>query len=122
MTSEPEPPLSAVLDIMTSKGHDVIMTEVLNVADAKRRFSELIERVQRGERFVVSRRGKPVLALVPPDEAARGEQQPTKRGFLALMGAREGIEGADEWYEEMQRIVADRRNWMPRDVPYLDDA
>ena len=106
---------------MTSSGHDVIMTETLSVADAKRRFSELIERVQRGERFVVARRGTPVLGLVPPDEVARTETRP-KRGFLALMGALEGVEGADEWYEDMQRIVADRQNQMPREMPYFDDV
>lgn len=95
------------------------MTETLSVADAKRRFSELIDRVGHGERFVVTRRGKPVLGLVPVTDA---EVRPAseKRGLLALMGALEGVDGADEWYEEMQRIVADRQNWMPRDVPYFD--
>lgn len=97
------------------------MTEVLSVADAKRRFSELIERVGRGERFLVTRRGKPVLALVPADEVPAGER-PQKRGLLAVMGILEGVEGADEWYEDMQRIVADRQNQMPRDVPYFDDV
>lgn len=106
---------------MTSARHDVIMTEVLSVADAKRRFSELIERVGRGERFLVTRRGKPVLALVPADEVPTGER-PQKRGLLAVMGILEGVEGADEWYEDMQRIVADRQNQMPRDVPYFDDV
>jgi prevent-host-death family protein len=105
---------------MTSKDHDVIMTEMLGVADAKRRFSELIERVQQGERFVVSRRGKPVLALVPADEARRdAEEKPQKRGLMAYWGILEGVEGADEWYDEMQRIVADRVNWPPREGPDL---
>jgi prevent-host-death family protein len=107
---------------MTSRGHDVIMTEVVSVADAKRRFSELIERVARGERFVVTRRGKPVLALVAPEAVADEPEEPKKRGLLAFMGILEGVEGADEWYEEMQRIVADRQNWMPRAMPYFDDV
>ena len=100
------------------------MTEVLSVADAKRRFSELIERVGRGERFVVTRRGRPVLALVPPDEAPppAGEEQPRKRGLLAVMGILEGVDGADEWFEDMQRIVADRANDPPREMPYFDDV
>jgi tRNA(fMet)-specific endonuclease VapC len=34
----------------------------------------LIERVGRGERFVVTRRGRPVLGLVPAEEAARAEE------------------------------------------------
>ena len=109
--------------MMTSEDHNVIMTEVVSVADAKRRFSELIERVGRGERFVVTRRGKPVLALVPAHEAPRpqDDQQPRKRGFLALMGVLEGIEGADEWFDDVQQIVADRKNRMPREMPYFDD-
>ncbi len=97
------------------------MTETVSVADAKRRFSELIERVGRGERFLVTRRGKPVLALVPADEAqSEEEQQPRKRGLMAVWGILEGVEGADEWYEDMQRIVADRKNQLPREVPYFD--
>ena len=104
---------------MTSKSHDVIMIEVLSVADAKRRFSELIERVGRGERFVVARRGKPALALVPADEV-QTDERPPKRGLMAVWGVLEGVEGADEWYEDMQRIVADRQNQLPRDVPYFD--
>ena len=97
------------------------MTEVISVADAKRRFSELIERVGRGERFVVTRRGRPVLALIAPDAVPAETEKPKKRGFLALMGALDGIEGADEWYEEMQRVVADRKNYPTRPMPYFDD-
>jgi prevent-host-death family protein len=106
---------------MTSEEQDVIMTEVVSVAEAKRRFSELIDRVARGERFVVTRRGKPVLALVAPSDATAVRESPKKRGFLALMGVLDGVEGADEWYEEMQRIVADRQNQVPRPMPYFDD-
>ena len=100
------------------RGQDVTMTEVLSVADAKRKFSELIDRVSRGERFLVTRRGTPVLALVPTDDV-KAESGPQKRGFMALWGALEGVEGADEWYEDMQRIVADRVNWPPREPPDL---
>ena len=98
------------------------MTEEVSVADAKRRFSELIERVGRGDRFVVTRRGKPVLALVPPDDVPAQDEQPKKRGFMALWGILEGVEGADEWYEEMQRVVASRKEYPPRPMPYFDDV
>ena len=108
---------------MTSEGHDVIMTEQVSVADAKRRFSELIERVGRGERFLVTRRGKPVLALVPADQADVGDEaKPKKRGLIAYWGILEGVEGADEWYEDMKRIVADRKNRPSREMPYFDDV
>jgi len=104
---------------MTSERHDVIMTETVSVADAKRRFSELIERVGRGERFLVTRRGKPVLALVAPDDVPEEDERPKKRGLMAVWGILEGADGADEWYEDMQRIVADRVNWRPREGPDL---
>lgn len=104
---------------MTCERHDVIMTEVVSVADAKRRFSELIERVGRGERFLVTRRGKPVLALVAPDDVPEEDERPKKRGLMAVWGILEGTDGADEWYEDMQRIVADRVNWRPREGPDL---
>ncbi len=97
------------------------MTEVVSVAEAKRRFSELIDRIGRGERFLVTRRGRPVLALVPAEDA-QAEEQPRKRGFMALWGVLEGVEGADEWYEDMKRIVADRQNQMPREMPFFDDV
>jgi prevent-host-death family protein len=106
--------------MMTPECHDVIMTEVMSVAAAKRRFSELIERIGRGEQFVVTRRGKPVLALVAPDAVPSGEGEP-KRGLMAHWGILEGVEGADAWYEDMQRIVAAREDDMPRPVPYFDD-
>jgi prevent-host-death family protein len=106
---------------MTSGDHDVIMTEVISVADAKRRFSELIERVGRGEQFVVTRRGKPVLALLSPEGVLDQPEKPTKRGMMAVWGILEGVEGAEEWYEEMQRVIAARRDYPPRPMPYFDD-
>lgn len=92
------------------------MTEMLSVADAKRRFSELIDRVQRGERFVVARRGRPVLALVPADEAERGMAEP--RGLLSLVGAL-GDEG-DEFYEVMMDVYRSRQKARSRPVPDIE--
>ncbi len=66
----------------------------------------------------------PALALVPAREAAN-EAPPKKRGLLAVMGILEGVEGvegADEWYEDMQQIVADRKNQLSRGDPFLDST
>jgi antitoxin (DNA-binding transcriptional repressor) of toxin-antitoxin stability system len=59
----------------------------MGVAEAKRRFSELIDRVDEGERFVVSRRGRPAVVLAPPTpDALRGRgQRPI--GLAAMAGA-----------------------------------
>lgn len=90
--------------------------ETLGVAEAKRRFSELIDRVRAGERFIVARRGKPVLALVPPgDEAV--EERPRPLGLLAGLGALADWEDLDQVVEE---IYAARRRSRDRDVPPLE--
>jgi prevent-host-death family protein len=51
--------------------------ERIGVAEAKRRFSELADRVGRGESFVIMSRGRPVVALVPPQRATEEEYQPS---------------------------------------------
>ncbi|MFY7853636.1 MAG: type II toxin-antitoxin system Phd/YefM family antitoxin [Brevundimonas sp.] len=41
------------------------MVETVGVFDGKARFSELIDRAERGEEIVVTRHGKPVAKVVP---------------------------------------------------------
>lgn len=49
--------------------------QTLSVVEAKRRFSELLNRVvYRHERIIISRRGQPVAAVVSLDELARLEE------------------------------------------------
>ena len=88
---------------------------MLSVAETKRRFSELIERVSRGERFVVTRRGKPVLALVRPNSAMTREHEPA--GLAAVAGA------LDEWpaFEQiMNEVYASRQKARDRPAPELE--
>lgn len=92
------------------------MADTLGVADAKRRFSELIERVQKGERFVISRRGKPVVALVPPEEGGQ-EAMRKPLGFAALAGALADVEGFEE---TMAEVYASRRFAKDRPAPEFD--
>ena len=47
----------------------------ISVAEAKAKFSELIERVEAGEEIVVTRDGKAVARVMPPEPA----QQPLPR-------------------------------------------
>ena len=89
--------------------------EELGVAEAKARFSELIERVSQGERFVVSRRGRPVLALVDPGEAKPRSVRPS--GLLAVAGALEDWEDLPAVVED---IYAQRRRARDRELPELD--
>jgi prevent-host-death family protein len=87
---------------------------MLGVAEAKRRFSELIDRVRSGERFVVTRRGRPVVALVPPSDSL--EKEPRSVGLAALAGALSDWKELDEVVEE---IYASRRRARDREVPDL---
>ena len=91
---------------------------VLGVAEAKKRFSELIDRVARGERFVVCRRGKPAVALVSPSEASgRGRRGPP-RGLAAFAGA---LSEWDELEDVVEEIYAARSRSKDRAVAELHE-
>jgi prevent-host-death family protein len=79
------------------------MTSVLGVGEAKKRLSELMSRVvYRGERFLIRRRGRPMVALVSADDLARLEQEPAApRGLLAAVGAWADFEELDEVVREI---------------------
>ena len=92
------------------------MTEgTLGVAEAKRRFSELVDRVRRGERFVVHRRGRPAVALVSPDEALNRPLKPPI-GLAAVAGA---LSDWDDLEEAIEEIYTARRKSRDRPVPDL---
>ncbi|MFQ5744713.1 MAG: type II toxin-antitoxin system Phd/YefM family antitoxin [Acidobacteriota bacterium] len=88
----------------------------LGVAEAKKRFSELIDRVGRGERFVVSRRGKPAVALVPPKKAAVATGA-APLGLAAVAGALADWEDLDQVVKE---IYEARKKAKDRPVPELE--
>lgn len=92
------------------------MPETLGVADAKRRFSELIDRVRRGERFVIMRRGTPAVALVPPEQVGLARMG-GPIGFAAVAGALADWEDLDDVVEQ---IYADRRKAKDRPAPELE--
>lgn len=90
-------------------------TSELGVAEAKRRFSELADRVAKGERFIVSRRGRPAMALVPIDEVEDRPSGPPK-GALSIVGALADWDDIDEFVEF---IYEDRRRTRSRPPPDL---
>lgn len=92
------------------------MADVVGVAEAKRRFSELLDRVAGGERIVIARRGKPAVTLVPPDDHTR-DARDAPTGFAALAGALADWDALDEVVEE---IAAARRTARDRPAPTLD--
>jgi len=77
---------------------EVSMGEELGVAELKRRFSELLNRVElKGERIEIRRRGRPVAALVPlaEIEGTGDEQDHPKRGLAAAAGIWEDFQDVD---------------------------
>ena len=78
------------------------MTEV-SVAKAKLHFADLLGRVAYGKEHVtITRRGRPMVVLVPPEEV-RG------RGHLAE--AKGWLGDGDAFFQTMARIVERRRPW-----------
>jgi prevent-host-death family protein len=92
------------------------MAEILSVAEAKRRFSELIQRVNRGERFLVTRRGKPAVALVPPEQVP-DEEEVRPAGLATIAG---GLADWDELDDVVAEIYRSRRRAKDRPAPDLD--
>jgi len=92
------------------------LPDSVSTAEAKRRFSELVDRVGEGESFLVSRRGRPAVALVPPTPGALGRRQPP-RGLATLAGA------LAEWgqlEEDVASIYAARHGSEDRPAPDFD--
>jgi prevent-host-death family protein len=52
------------------------MTTTLGVLDARSRFSELIDRAERGEETIVTRHGRIVARIAPPQDAVAPTRTP----------------------------------------------
>lgn len=77
----------------------------VNVAEAKRRFSDLLARVAYGgETVLVTRRGRPMAKLVPAGEPEAA----------SLADVRGWLEDDDPYLEDVDRIVAGRAQHLPR--------
>ena len=78
----------------------------INVAEAKRHFSDLLGRVAYGkETITITRRGKPMAKLVPvgPDE-----EKPH------VADAQGWLDDDDEFFTTIETIVAQRGKHVPR--------
>jgi len=82
------------------------MTDI-GVAEAKRRFSELLDRVADGERIVVERRGRPAVVLVPAHEEAASGARPAPVGFASLAGALAELPELDEILRDIAEARTD---------------
>ena len=55
--------------------------------EAKTHLTQLLGRVARGERILITNRGQPVAMLVPPEPEARGDVAAVVREMLAARDA-----------------------------------
>ena len=80
--------------------------ESVNVAEAKKRFSDLLGRVAYGgETVLITRRGRPMARLVPPEPPETGE---------GLAGVRGWLEDGDPFFDHVDEAVARRARHRPR--------
>lgn len=86
------------------------------VAEAKARFSELIDRASRGERFLVVRHGRPAAALVPVPPDPEPAPAPATTGLAALAGIIEW----DEFAAVMEEVIASRQLEWDGPAPTFD--
>ena len=80
--------------------------ESVNVAEAKKRFSDLLGRVAYGgETVLITRRGRPMARLVPPGPREAGDGLAQVRGWL---------EDEDPFFDRIGEAVAERARHRPR--------
>lgn len=91
---------------MTKEERMTVKTiERLNVAEAKKRFSDLLGRVAyAGETIVITRRGRPMAKLVPAT-ATESIEPVDLQGWL---------DDEDPFFAEIDAIVAARSRHVPR--------
>ncbi len=78
--------------------------ETVNVAEAKKHFSELLGQVAFGKKHIlITKRGKPMARLVPADDIN-----------MNLSQARGWLENDDPFFDEIDRIIQDRTKHVPR--------
>jgi prevent-host-death family protein len=83
-----------------------MIEETVNVAEAKKKFSELLGRVAFGKKHIlITKRGKPMARLVPADEIN-----------LHLCNAKGWLEDDDPFFDTIDRIIQDRSKHVSRIV------
>ena len=80
--------------------------ETINVAEARKRFSTLLERVAFGkETILIMRRGRPMARLIPPDD------EPVQQGLGSVRG---WLSDDDPFLAAVEEIVTARVRHRPR--------
>ena len=91
------------------------MSQAFDVAEAKSRFSELLNRATYSrERFLIRKRGKPVAAIVSAEDLARLEGQSTPgEGLIGAVGL---LADFPDWERAIDEVIESRQSQLPRPV------
>ena len=90
----------------------------ISVVEARRRFSEIINRVvHRHERIVISRRGRPVAAVINLDDLARLGQMPDNATPVELPSNETWLQGRRDFIRLLPEL---RRTHMNRWVAVVN--
>ncbi|MBI9082152.1 MAG: type II toxin-antitoxin system Phd/YefM family antitoxin [Desulfobacterales bacterium] len=81
-----------------------MIEESINIAEAKKHFSDLIGQVAFAKkRLLITKRGKPMARLVPVEDAEH-----------RLNEAQGWLENDDPFFDTIENIVSERKNHIPR--------
>jgi len=83
---------------------NAIMSQI-NLAEAKARLSELVDRAAAGERIVITKRGKPVLEMVKP------QSPPQRIDLKALRRLTAGLPRQKQGAAEALRELRDQARY-----------
>ncbi|MCI5220064.1 MAG: type II toxin-antitoxin system Phd/YefM family antitoxin [Candidatus Electrothrix sp. LOE2] len=80
----------------------------ISVAAAKSRFSELIAKSSYArERFIITKRNKPVAALVSLEDLQIIEQHEERQGLASIVGKWKGFEEVEEQIGDLSGLRKD---------------
>ena len=94
------------------------MTREISVAEAKKRFSELLAHAaQRGDRFIIEQGGKPLAALVGLQDLSQiEEEQSNTFPSQGLLAAAQALNEYEDFEEVMSEIHRSRQKSKSRSV------
>jgi antitoxin (DNA-binding transcriptional repressor) of toxin-antitoxin stability system len=94
------------------------MSGPLGVAEIKRRFSEILNRIElRGELISIRRRGRTVAVIGPPGAADEAPPPEPRRGLAAAVGAWEDYPDVDAFIADIRSA---RERALDRDVEAVE--